>query len=168
MYSPVFPPLCPRPQACVPLWRRPGQGVRPCRERGLPKHLQAQQQMHLAHNCESLTPAQFGMLTPSSLGLKCVTHPWSVRRPGPGGKCGHALLPHFWHGGRLAVSIWLSGCLQWTLQLGAKTGSILWNFPSRCSHFNHKHHDAGDGDWWRDAEQRLCGPFQCSQTIRRR
>lgn len=97
--------------------------------------------------------------------LKRLTHTQSAHCLGPRGKRGHAHLPHFWHGGRLTVSIRLSGRLQRTFQLGAKTGTILRNLPPRCSHFNHKHHDAGDGDWWRDAESRIRGPFQRSQTI---
>lgn len=74
----------------------------------------------------------------------------SVWCPGPRGKRGHALLPHFWLGGWLTVPLRLSGCLQRPLQLGAETGSLLWNFPAGSSYFNYKHHDAGYGDWWGD------------------
>lgn len=91
----------------------------------------------------------------------------SVWCPGPRGERGHALLPHFWLGGWLTVPLRLSGCLQRPFQLGAETGSLLWNFPAGSSYFNYKHHDAGYGDWWGDTGQRLCGLFQWDQAVRR-
>lgn len=91
----------------------------------------------------------------------------SVCCPGPRGERGHALLPHFWLWGWLTVPLRLSGCLQWPFQPGTETGSLLWNFPPWSSYFNYKHHDAGDGIWWGDTRERLCGLFQWCQTIRR-
>lgn len=87
----------------------------------------------------------------SFLPQSLVSDSFAIWCPGPGGKRGHALLPHFWHRGWLTMSLRLSGCLQRSFQLGAKTGSLLWNFPAWVSYFNYKHHDAGDGVWCRDA-----------------
>lgn len=101
----------------------------------------------------------------SFLAQSLVSDSSAIWCPGPGGKRGHALLPHFWHGGWLTMPLWLSGCLQRSFQLGAKTGSLLWNFQAWGSYFNYKHHDAGDGVWWRDAGQRICGLFQWNQTL---